>query len=185
MSDSDSGKLDEMASRIKDVVASAESQLDADGLLHRLREAVARAGGNVDTDAIMGKFHLVAGHAEGKIDPSKLREWVTEIDRDKLRAWLAEAQHRGAGAVSVIETQGEMLAARVPGAIDKLAGVAKERLGLLARDEGLIGEGQVDRLKGQLNETIASVAEMAENRSHGVAEAIKTKLGDEGRRADR
>ena len=39
MSDSESGKLDEMTSRIKEVVASAESHLDADGLLQlRARE---------------------------------------------------------------------------------------------------------------------------------------------------
>jgi hypothetical protein len=40
-------------------------------------------------------------------------------------------------------------------------------------------------LKGQFKETIASVSEMAENRSKDAAEVVKTKLGDETRRADR
>src|SRR5919112_647643 len=98
MSDSEGGKLDEMTSRIKEVVASAESQLDAEGLLHRIQEAIGKVGSTVDTDAIIGRFKEVAGQAEGKIDASKLRQWVTDIDRDKLKGLLDEAQHLGAGA---------------------------------------------------------------------------------------
>jgi uncharacterized protein YjbJ (UPF0337 family) len=182
MSDSESGKLDEMTSRIKDAVASAESHLDAEGLLQRIREAIGKVGSTIDTDAIMGRFKEVAGHAEGKIDAGKLRQWVTDVDRDKLRAWLEEAQHLGAGAVSLIGTQGEKLAERAPGAFGKVAGAAKERLGTLTGDEGLIGEGQVERVKGQLKETIASVSEMAESRSKDVAETVKSKLSEEPRR---
>ena len=135
MSDSESGKLDEMTSRIKDVVGSAESHLDGEGLLHRIREAVAKVGSTVDTEAIMGRFKEVAGQAEGKIDAGKLRQWVAEIDREKLKGWLEEAQHLGAGAVSRIGTQGEKLAERAPGAFDKLTGAAKEKLGSLTGDE--------------------------------------------------
>ena len=182
MSDSESGKLDEMTSRIKDVVASAESHLDAEGLLHRIREVVGKVGSTVDTDAIMGRFKEVAGQAEGKIDAGKLRQWVADVDRDKLKGWLGEAQHLGAGAVSLIGTQGEKLAERAPGAFDKLAGAAKERLGTLTGDEGVIGEAQIDRFKGQLKETIASVSEMAESRSNVAAETVKTKLGESTRR---
>ena len=185
MSDSERGKLDEMTSRIKDAVASAESHLDGDGLLHRIREAVAKVGSTIDTDAIMGRFREVAGQAEDKIDAGKLRHWVAEIDPDTLKAWLAEAKHLGGGAVSVLGTQGEKLAGRAPGTIDKLAGAAKERLGSLTGDEGLIGEGHIERLKGQFKETIDSVSEMAENRSKDAAEAVKSKLGEEARRADR
>src|ERR671911_2727331 len=112
----------------------------------------------------------------------KLRQWVAEVDRDKLKGWLEEAQHLGAGAVSVIGTQGEKLADRAPGAFDKLAGAAKERLGTLTGDEGLIGEGQIERFKGQVKETIASVSEMAESRSKEAAETIKSKLDEETRR---
>jgi uncharacterized protein YjbJ (UPF0337 family) len=182
MSDSESGKLDEVTSRIKDVVASAESHVDAEGLLHRIREAVGKVGSTVDTDAIMGRFKEVTGQAEGKIDAGKLRQWVAEVDRDKLKGWLGEAQHLGAGAVSVIGTQGEKLADRAPGAFDKLAGAAKERLGTLTGDEGLIGEGQIERFKGQVKETLASVSDMAESRSKDAAEAVKSRLGEESRR---
>jgi uncharacterized protein YjbJ (UPF0337 family) len=182
MSDSESGKLDEMTSRIKDAVANAESHLDAEGLLHRIREAVSKVGSAIDTDTIMGRFKEVAGQAEGKIDAGKLRQWVADVDRDKLKAWLDEAQHLGAGAVSVIGAQGEKLAERAPGAFDKLAGAAKERLGTLTGDEGLIGEGQIERFKGQLKETITSVSEMAESRSKDVAETVKSKLDEQTRR---
>ena len=181
MSDSESGKLDEVTSRIKEVVASAESQLDAEGLLHRIREAVGKVGSTVDTDAIMGRFKVMAGQAEGKLDAGKLRQWVADVDRDKLKGVLEEAQHLGAGAASLIGAQGEKLADRAPGAFDKLAGAAKEKLGTLTGDEGLIGEGQIERFKGQLRETIASVSEMADSRSKEAAEAIKTKV-DETRR---
>ena len=62
------------------------------------------------------------------------------------------------------------------------AGAARERLGSLTGDEGLIGKGQIERFKGQVKETIASVSEMAESRSKDAAEAVKTKLGEETRR---
>jgi uncharacterized protein YjbJ (UPF0337 family) len=171
-----------MTARIKEVAASAERHLDAEGLLHRIRESLGKAGSSVDAEAVVGRFKEVAGQAEGKIDGGKLRQWVADVDRDKLRGWLDEAQHLGAGAVSVIETQGEKLAERAPDAFDKLAGTAKEKLGALTGDEGLIGEGQIERFKGQLKETIASVSEMAESRSKDVAETVKTKLDDETRR---
>jgi uncharacterized protein YjbJ (UPF0337 family) len=171
MSDSESGKLDELTSRIKEVVAGAESHLDTEGLLHRIRESASKAGSTIDTDAIMGRFKEVAGQAEGKIDGGKLRQRVADVDRDKLRGWLGEAQHLGADAVSLIGTQGE-----------KLAGAAKEKLGTITGDQGLISEGQIERVKGQLKETIASVSEMAESRTKDVAETVKTKLDEETRR---
>ena len=184
MSDSESRKLDEMASRIKDVAANAESHLDAEGLLRRIREAVSKVSSTIDTEAIMGRFKVVAGQAEGKLDASRLRQWVADVDRDKLKGWLEDAQHLGAGAVSVIGTQGGKLAERAPGALDKLAGAAKERLGTLTGDEGLIGEGQIERFKGQLKETIASVSEMAESRSKDAAETVKSRLDGEETRRD-
>ena len=121
------------------------------------------------------------GQAEGKIDAGKLRQWVADVDRDKLKGVLEEAQHLGAGAVSLIGAQGEKLADRAPGAFDKLAGAAKEKLGTLTGDEGLIGEGQIERFKGQIKETIASVSEMADSRSKDAAEAVKTKVDETGR----
>ena len=106
---------------------------------------------------------------------------VADVDRDKLKGVLEEAQHLGAGAASLIGAHGEKLADRAPGAFDKLAGAAKEKLGTLTGDEGLIGEGQIERFKGKIKETIASVSEMADSRSKDAAEAIKTKV-DETRR---
>jgi uncharacterized protein YjbJ (UPF0337 family) len=182
MSDSGGGKLDEKTARIKEMAGRAESHLDADGLMHRIQEAIGKVGNTLDTDAIMARFKVVAGQAEGKIDAGKLRPWVADVDRDKLRGLLDEAQHLGAGAVSLIGTQGEKLADRAPGAFDKLASAAKERLGTLTGDEGLIGDGQLERFKGQVKETIASVSEMAESRSKDAAETIKSKLDEETRR---
>jgi hypothetical protein len=49
----------------------------------------------------------------------------------------------------------------------------------------LIGEGQIERLKDQFKETIALVSEMTEVRSKDAADAVRTKLGDETRRANR
>jgi uncharacterized protein YjbJ (UPF0337 family) len=60
--------------------------------------------------------------------------------------------------------------------------VTKERLGSLTGDEGLLGEGQIERFKGQLKETISSVSEMTESRSKDAVESVKTKFGDEMRR---
>jgi uncharacterized protein YjbJ (UPF0337 family) len=182
MSDSENSKLDDVMSRIKDVAASAESHLDAEGLLHRIRESIGKAGSTIDTEAILGRFKDVSGQAEGKIEASKLRQWVADIDRDTVKGWLEEAQHLGGGAVSVIGTQGEKLAERAPGAFESLVGAAKEKLGTLTGDEGLIGEGQIERFKGQLKETIASVSEMVESRSQDAADAVKTKLDEEMRR---
>jgi uncharacterized protein YjbJ (UPF0337 family) len=179
MSDSESGKLDNMTSRIKDVVAGAESHLDGEGLLHRIWESVGKARSTVETDQIMGRFREVTGQAEGKIAAGRLRDRVADVDRDKLRSWLDEAQHLGAGAVSLIGAQGEKLAERAPGAFEKLAGATKERLWTLTGDEGLIGERQIERFKGQLKETIASVSQMAESRSKDVAKTVKTMLDEE------
>jgi uncharacterized protein YjbJ (UPF0337 family) len=182
MSDSKSGKLDEMTSRIKEMVAGGESHLDAEGLSRRLRDAVGKVGSTLDTEAITGRFKEVAGQAEGKVDAGRFRQWVAQVDRDKLKSWLNEAQHAGAGAVSAIETQGEKLVDRAPSAFDKLAGAAKERLGTLTGDEGLISEGQIERFKGQFKETIASVSDMAESRSKDASDAVKTKLDKGARR---
>ena len=117
----------------------------------------------------------------GKLDEmtSRIKQWVADVDRDKLKSLLGEAQHFGADAVSRIETEGEKLVDRAPGAFDKLAGAAKEKLGTLTGDEGLISEGQLERFKGQLKETIASVSEMAESRSKDAAETVKKRLDDE------
>ena len=162
MSESRSGKIDELTSRIKDVVGNVEDHVDIDGLMNRIRETIGKAGVDVDPDAIIARIKDVAGQAEGKVDPGKLRQWIDERDRDKLTSWLDEAKTLGASAASLVGAQGEKLAERAPGALDKLTGVAKEKLGSLAGDEGLISEEHVERLKSQIKETIASVTDRVE-----------------------
>jgi uncharacterized protein YjbJ (UPF0337 family) len=182
MNESEGGKTGEMTSRIKDVAGNAKNHSNADELMHHILKAVGKVGSAFDTDAIMGRFKEVAGQADDKIDTSTLGQRAAAVDRAKLKSLLGEAQHLGADAVSLIGTQGEKLADRAPGAFDRLAGTAKERLGTLAGDEGLVSEGQLERFKGKFKETIASVSEMAESRSKDAAETIKAKLDEETRR---
>ncbi len=171
MSESRSGKIDEYKTRIKDVVGTGEGHVDADGLMTRIRETIGKSGSDFDADALVTRVKDVAGQAEGKVDATKLRQWVDEVDRDKLKSWLDEAKTVGAGAALLVEEQGEKLANRAPGAFDKLAGAAKEKLGSLAGDDRLINEGHVERLKGHLKATIASVTDMVDGASAGQVEA--------------
>jgi len=175
MSESGSGSLDEIKARLKDAVANAEGHVDAESMMSRIRETVSKVGSDVDSDAIVAKVKEVAGKAEGKVDTDKLRHWIDEVDRDTLKSWLDEAKVIGAGAASLVGAQGEKLADRAPGAFDKLAGVAKERLGSLTGDEGLMSEGNIERLKGQVMEVIASATEVAESDPKDAADAIKSK----------
>ena len=175
MSESRSGKIDELAARIKDAVGTIEGHVDADSVMARVRETIGKAGSDIDTDALVARVKDVTGQAEGKVDAGKLRQWIDEIDRDKLKSWLDEAKSLGAGAASLVEAQSDKLADRAPGALDKLAGAAKEKLGSLTGDEGLINEGQVERLKGQFKETIASVTEMVEGAPADTVDAPNAK----------
>lgn len=176
MSESRSGKVDELTARIKDAVGMIDGHVDAHGLMTRIRETIGKAGSDIDADALVARVKDVAGQAEGKVDAGKLRQWIDEIDRDKLKSWLDEAKTLGAGAASLVEAQGEKIADRAPGAFEKLTGAAKEKLGSLTGEEGLINEGHVERLKGQLKETIASVTDMVEGESAGSADASQPKV---------
>ena len=176
MSESRSGKFDELAARIKDAVGPIDSHVDADGLMNRVRETIGKAGSDIDADALVARVKDVAGQAEGKLDAAKLRQWIDEIDRDKLKSLLDDAKNLGAGAASVVEVQGEKIADRAPGAFEKLTGAAKEKLGALTGEEGPINEGHVERLKGQLKETFASVTEMVEGEFAGPVDASRPKV---------
>jgi uncharacterized protein YjbJ (UPF0337 family) len=183
MSDSRSGRFDELASRIKETVSNAEGHIDADGLVARVRETIGKAGSDFDTDPIVARVKEVAGHAEEKVDAGKFRQWMDEVDRDKLKGWLDEAKTLGAGAASHVEAQGDKLADRAPGAFDKLAGTVKEKLGSLRGDDGLITEEHIERLMGQLKETLAAMTEPAGHESTDTPNTIKSKPGKEdGRR---
>ena len=176
MSESRSGKFEELTSRVKDVVGSVEGQVDADGLLTRIRETIGKAGSDIDAEVVVSRVKDVAGQAEGKVDAGKLRQWIDEVDQDKLKNWLDEAKTLGDGAASLVEAQGEKLADRAPGAFDKLTGAAKEKLSSLKGDEGLVTEGHFERLKGQFKETIASVTELVESESSDAVDAAGSKV---------
>lgn len=126
-------------------------------------------------DEIASRIKDVVGNAEGHVDAGKLRQWVDDVDKDKLKSWLDEAKSIGAGAASVVEEQGEKLVERAPGTFDRIAGIAKEKLGSLTGDEGPMNEGQIERLKGQIKETIASVTEMVESEVAGPGDTQKSK----------
>jgi uncharacterized protein YjbJ (UPF0337 family) len=176
MSESRSGKIDDLAARIKDAVGTIEDHVDADGVMNRIRETIGKAGSDIDADALVARVKDVAGQTEGKVDAAKLRQWIDEIDRDKLKSWLDEAKRLGVGAASLVEAQGEKLADRAPGAFEKLTGAAKEKLGSLTGEEGLINEEHVERLKGQLKETFSSVTDVVAGESSGPADASKPKV---------
>ena len=179
MSDSRSGKFDEFTSQIKDAMTDAEGNVDTEGMMNRIRNEAGKAGIDVDAGAILVRVKTVVGQAEEKVDADKLRQWIGEVDRDTLKSWLDDAKTMSASAASVLEAQGEKLVERAPGAIDKLAGVAKEKLGSLTGDKGLITEGRLERFKGQIKETIASVTEMVENESTDAVDTPKSKLDKE------
>ncbi len=165
MSDSWSGKIDEIKSRIKDTVGNAEGELDAESVMTRIREAVAQAGADVDTEALKTRIRDVVGKAEGKVDSDKLRQWIDELDRDKLKSWLDDAKTMTASAATAAESQGERLADQAPSAVDKWLGMAKEKIGELTGNEELAREGQLDNLKGDIKERFASAADTAQEKA--------------------
>ena len=179
MTESRGGKFDDLASRVKDAMTDAEGKVDTDGLMNRIREAVGKAGSDVDADAIVARMKDVAGQVEGKVDADKLKQWIGEVDRDTLKSWLDDAKTMGAGAASLVETQGEKLAGHAPGAFDKLAGAAKEKLASLTGDQGLKAEGHIERFTGQIKDTIAAVTDMADHESKDAADAVKAKVNDQ------
>ena len=163
MSDSWSTRIDQIKSRIKDAVGNSEGEIDAETLRIRIRETVGQAAHDIDTDALMARVKDVAGKAEGKVDSEKLKEWIDKVDRDKLQGWLDEAKSRTASAATVVEAQGERLAEKAPGAVDKLLGVAKETFGDLSGNEELARDGELQHLKGDIQERLSGASDAAED----------------------
>ncbi|MGH2616637.1 MAG: hypothetical protein ACRDJC_15475 [Thermomicrobiales bacterium] len=163
MSDSWSSRMDQIKSRIKDAVGNTEGEIDAETLMTRIRESVGQAASDVDTDALMARVKDVAGKAEGRVDTAKLKQWIDEVDRDKMQSWLDDAKAMTASAATVVEAQGERLAEKAPGAIDKLLGVAKETFGDLSGNEEMARKGELQHLKGDIQERLSGAAEVAED----------------------
>jgi uncharacterized protein YjbJ (UPF0337 family) len=182
MSDSWSGKADEIKARLKEALGP-DREADAEALVERIRDTVAKAGSDVDTDALKARVKDVIDKAEGKVDTEKLKRWVDEADAEKFKGWLDEAKIHGAGAAAMIETQVDKLSERAPGAFDKLLGAAKEKLGSLTGDEDLVRAGELDRLKGQIKESFAETAESVEAEAQKVTDAAEDALGDSGGRS--
>ena len=178
MSDSWSGKVDEMKSRVKAAVSNTEGDIDADALMARLRETVGKAGSDVDTEALMARFKEVAGKAEGKIDSEKLKRWIDDVDAEKMKSWLDEARTFTAGAAAMAGAQGEKLAEHAPGMFDKVVGAAKEMFGDLTGSEELAREGELDKFRGEIKERFADAAEGVETESKNAADAAKKAMDD-------
>lgn len=155
MSESWSGKVDEIRTRLKEAASGPDGEIDADSVIRSLREA----GSDVDAEALVARVRDAVGTVEGKIDAEKLKQWVDEVDTGKLQGWLAEGKSMAAGAAATAATHGERLAERAPGAFDKLMGAAKEKLGGLIGDEDLAHEGELEQLKGQIKEKYTDTAE--------------------------
>ena len=175
MSESWSGKFDQVKSRIKEAVANTEGEIDLDQAVTRIRAAVTQAGADVDTDALRARVREAAGKAEEKVDTEKLRQWIDEVDRDKLKGWLNDARTMTASAAAAVETHGEKLVERTPGAVDKLIGAAKEKIGDFTGNEDLAHQGELQTLKGDIEERFAAAAETGEAVTTDAATGIKTK----------
>lgn len=178
MSDSWSGKVDEMKSRLKAAVSSTEGDIDADAMMARVREAVGKAGSDVDTEALMARVKEVAGKAEGKVDTEKLKQWIDDVDAEKLKGWLDEARAFTASAATAAEAQGEKLAERAPGMFDKVVGAAKEMFGDVTGNEDLAREGELEKFRGEIKERFAGAADTVADETKNAADAAKKVVDD-------
>lgn len=176
ISESWSGRIDDIKSRIKDAVGATEGEIDVDTVMTRIRESVGKVGSDVDADALVARVKDAVGKAEGKVDAEKIRQWIDEVDRDKLKGWLDEARSKTASAATLVETRGERLADRAPGAFDTVLGVAKEKIGGLTGNEDLAREGELQHLKGDIEERFASAADTVEEEAKDATDAVKAKL---------
>ena len=176
MSEPWSGRIDQLQTRLKEAVGNAEGEIDIATIRARLRENVDRAAHDVDTDALIARVKDVAGKAEGKIDSAKLRQWIDEVDKDTLKSWLDEAKAKTVGAATMVETHGERLAERAPGAFDTMFGAAKEKIGGLTGNEDLAHEGELQHLKGDIEARYADAADTVEGEAKDAADTVKAKL---------
>jgi uncharacterized protein YjbJ (UPF0337 family) len=173
MSDSGSGRFDDIKTRLKEALGDADGEVDLDTIVARVRESVDRTGGEIDADALVARVKAAAGTIEGKADADKIRQWIDEVDRDKLQGWLEGAKSVTAGAAAFAGAQGERLADRAPGAFDKVVGVAKEALGDFIGNEGMAREGELQHLKGDIEERFANAADEAGTKAKGAVDEVR------------
>lgn len=155
MSESWSGKVEEIKARLREAASGPEGEIDVNAVVRSLREA----GNDVDAEALIARVREAVGTVEGKIDAEKLKQWADEVDTGKLQGWLAEGKTMAAGAAAMAATHGERLAENAPGMFDKLVGTAKEKLGDLIGNEDLAHEGELEQLRGQIKEKYADSGE--------------------------
>ncbi|HET7602820.1 MAG TPA: CsbD family protein [Gemmatimonadales bacterium] len=148
MSDSRSDRIDELKTRLSEVIGERDGDVDLDAVVSRVRESVGKAGRDVDTDALIARVKDAAGTVEVKVDAGKIRQWVDDVDRATLQGRFDEAKSAAAGAAAFGGAQAERLSERAPGAMDKVIGAAKEALGDFLGNEELAREGELQHLKG-------------------------------------
>lgn len=172
MSNSWSGRFDDIKARMKEAVGDSDGEIDLDTVMARVRENVARAGSDLDAETIVARAKDAVGAVEGKVNAGTIRQWIDDVDRDKVQGWVDEARTASAGAASFLGTQGERLAERAPGAIDKVVGVAKEAFGDFARNEDLARQGELQHLKGDIEARFADAADRVDNEGAAAGDAM-------------
>ncbi len=172
MSDSWSGKFNDIKSRIQDAVGNSEGEIDVDSVVGRVRETVGKAGSDLDADALVARFKETVSKTEGTVPAEKIRQWIDDVDQEKLKGWLDEAKGTAATAASFVEAQGELVAERAPGVVDKLIGAAKETLGDFAGYETLAREGELQHLKGDIEERLTGAADTVEDEVKSASDVV-------------
>ena len=173
MSESRHHDADDLATRISAAIGGAAGETDREAMMARLRDAIGKAGSDVDVDVLLARVTDAIGKTEETVDVGHLRRWTASVDRETLRGWLDEARSIGAGAASLGVAQRERLVDQAPEVVDTLAGAAREKLGALTGDDGPISERQVERLKGQVKDAVASAAQAAKSDAREAARIVK------------
>jgi hypothetical protein len=96
VSESWSGKVNELKSWFKANATNAEGQIDADAVMARIRETVSQIDRDVDAETVVARVKETVAKAEGAVDADKLKQWIDDVDAEKLKGWVAEARERAA-----------------------------------------------------------------------------------------
>lgn len=171
MSDAESGRFEEIKSRLREAVGDGEGEIDFESIKARLRASAERAGQDVDVDAFVARAREAVGSVEGKVNAGAIRSWIDDVDRDTIQGWMGGAKSAAAGAAAFAAAKGEKLAERAPGAFDKVIGAAKEAIGDFTGKQDLAREGELQHLKGDIESRFAE----AETEATNAADAARAK----------